>query len=108
MEPAIIDIQATQGDTFAQVFRLEKAGEPLDLSGATVAAELRDRNGDVLPLAVSVGPDPGEITLRYGETPPSYGPHRYDIEVTNADSSVDTWISGRFDIDRDVTNAAAL
>lgn len=106
MEPAIIDLRATQGDTFSQTFRLEKAGTPLDLAGATVAAELRDRNGDVLPLAVVVGPGAGELRLGYSETPPSYGPHRYDVEVTNPDASVDTWISGRFDIDRDVTNAA--
>jgi len=106
MEPAIIDLRATQGDTFKQVFRLEQDGVPLDLSGATVAAELRDRNGVVLPFAVVTGPDPGEVTLRYGATEPSYGPHRYDIEVTNPDTSVDTWVTGRFDIDRDVTNAA--
>src|SRR5262245_6564241 len=106
MEPAIIDLRATQGDTFSQTFRLEKAGTPVDLTGASVAAELRDRNGVVFALAATAGPGAGESTLGYGETPPTYGPHRYDIEVTNPDTSVDTWVTGRFDIDRDVTNAA--
>lgn len=107
MRPSVVDIRETQGDSFEKTFRLVEGGEPIDLTGSTFAAAMRNREGDVTPLVVDVGPQPGEITLRYAETPPGYGHYRYDIERTDAGSQVATWITGRFDIDRDVANAAA-
>jgi hypothetical protein len=108
VEPATIDLRVPAGDTFSQTFRLLDAGIPVDLTGSTVAAELRHpRTSLVVPLAVTVGPDAGEFTLIWGASEPGYGHYRYDVEITDATSIVRTWIKGRFHVERDVTNAAA-
>ena len=109
IEPAIIDLEVPQGDTFTQTFRLlDDDAAPVDLTGATVASELRQtRTGQVVPLAVTVGPGAGEFTLVWGATEPTWGHYRYDVEVIDATSIVRTWIKGRFHVTRDVTNAAA-
>ena len=108
MLPTIVDLKATQGDSFAQAFRLSENGTPVDLTDSTIAAELRDRDGAVIPLTATPDPAlPGVFVLGYGGDVPTYGPHRYDVEVTDADSVVRTWITGRFDVARDVTNALA-
>lgn len=106
MLPAIIDLRDTQGDSFEQTFRLEEGGTPIDLTGSTFAASMRDRAGAVTPLTVEVGPEVGEVTLRYGEMPPTYGRYRYDVEQTDADSAVKTWVAGWITVERDVTSAA--
>ena len=106
-EPAIVDLDVVQGDTFTQEFRLLEAGVPVDLTGATVAAEVRhSRYAISVPLAAIVGPAAGEITLTWGPTRPPYGHYRYDIEVTKT-GVVRTWIKGRFHVERDVTRPVA-
>jgi hypothetical protein len=107
MLPAIVDLKITQGDTLAQTFRLLENGAPVDLAGSTLEAELRNpRTETEIPLTVTVGPGAGEFTLSY-TTPPTYGHYKYDVEETDPASVVRTWIKGRFEVVRDVTNAIA-
>ena len=106
-EPAIVDLYVPQGDTFTQEFRLLEGGVAVDLAGATVAAEVRhSRYAISVPLATTVGPAAGEITLTWGPTKPPYGHYRYDVEVTKT-GVVRTWIKGRFHVERDVTRPVA-
>lgn len=101
--PAIIDVAAYRGDTWQQTFRFSDGTTPIDLTGATVACWAK--NGAVpIPLQVTTGPDPGLVTIALPEDFTA-GNYRYDIEVTNPDSTVTTWVRGRLDVTQDITNA---
>jgi hypothetical protein len=110
--PASIDLCAYAGDTWSQTFRFIEGGEPLDLTDATVGCEARPqggKSGDQEELYVTVGPDPGEVTLAWqpGTEGLESGAYAYDVEVTTPDGRVTTWVRGRLVVERDVTNAAA-
>ena len=107
MLPAIVDLKVTQGDSFAQTFHILENAVPVDLTGSVIEAEFTDRSGAKTPFTVTVEPAAGAFTLSYSGPPPHYGPYRYDVEETDADSYVRTWIKGRFDVARDITNAIA-
>lgn len=96
--PARVDLDAYHGDTYVQTFLL-----PVDLTGATIAAEARNRAGDVTELSVEVTDAPtGRIDLGLPADFP-YGPYVYDIEVI-AGGEVRTWVRGNLRVERDVTN----
>jgi hypothetical protein len=97
--PATVDLTIYHGDTWAQTFRLlDSSGNPHDLTGATVAATVS--NG--VAFQVTVGPDPGVITLRLPPAALPVGSYTYDVEVTQA-GTVTTWIKGALDVLQDVT-----
>lgn len=105
-EPATVDLSALRGDTFSQTFSIESGGEPIDLTGSTVAAALwNPRTGETVPLVVALDPEPGSFTLTFPDPPPEAGRYRYDVEQTDVDGNVRTWIAGGFNVKRDVTNA---
>lgn len=99
--PATVDLDFYRGDTWAQSFRLSRDGLPLDLTGAAVACWAR-RSEIVAQLQVTVGPDPGVVTIADGVL--AAGPWRYDLEVTEAGGTVQTWVRGRLIVEEDVTH----
>ena len=103
--PAVVDLSAYRGDTWAQTFRFLIAGEPVPLDTATVAAEARKFDGEVVPLVVSKG-EPGEVTLGLPEDGLDCGSWTYDLEVSDG-GAVTTWVRGTLTVAPDVTNSEA-
>jgi hypothetical protein len=101
--PATVDLECYRGDTWAQSFRLSADGNPVDLAGATVACWAR-KSELVEHLAVTVGPDPGVVTIAMTNGGISPGAWAYDLEVTDATLTVKTWVRGRLIVERDVTH----
>jgi hypothetical protein len=102
--PAVVDLDAYQGDTWAQTFRFVEAGTPVDLTGATVESHARRVVGSVelVPLVVALG-EPGEVTISYPATGAlESGSYEYDVQV-DVSGLVRTWVRGRLSILRDVT-----
>jgi hypothetical protein len=104
--PAYINLGAYHGDSWAQTFRLLTAPDtPVDLTGATVQSWVINGDGTSTPLQVTVGPDPGTITLELPVAGLPVAAYRYDVEVTDALAAVTTWIRGSLTVQQDVTNA---
>lgn len=103
--PALVNLTAYRGDAWSQPFRFLRDANPLDLSGYTVAAACRSPGDEVFPMVATVGEDEGTIALAFpaGEFPPPRD-YRYDIELTDANGTVTTWVAGRLRVRRDVTN----
>lgn len=102
-QPANVDLDCYRGDTWAQTFRLIDNGLPVDLTGASVESWAR-RSEIVEQLQVTVGPNPGELTIGLPAAGLGHGPYAYDVEVTDAGGTVRTWIRGRLIVERDVTH----
>jgi len=105
--PVNWNLNAYRGDNWGQTFRLLQADAvtPVDLTGCTVASwAAREGNGQPpVILAVAVGPDPGTVTVKVPTSIPA-DTYAYDVEVTEPDGSVTTWVRGRLVVDQDVTN----
>ena len=68
----------------------------------------RDTTGEIHELAVTVGPAAGEVTIAFAdEAAVPRDVYDYDVEVTIA-GAVRTWVRGRLQILRDVTNEAGV
>ena len=106
--PVTVDLTAYRGDSWAQTFRFLEAGTPIDLAAATVAAQARKFDGEVVPLVAAKG-DPGEVTIGLPPGGLDCGSWTYDVEVTfpDPDPSVTTWVRGTLTVSPDVTNSEA-
>ncbi len=103
--PALINLTAYRGDTWAQVFRFKTDTVPLDLTGATVAAWAQLQSGTVVVLdATVVSALAGEVRIGLPAGTAS-GSYTYDVEVTQA-GTVTTWVRGTLTVTTDVTHAA--
>jgi hypothetical protein len=111
--PAVYDLAYYHGDTNTQTFTFKQGdGTPVDLTGATVACWVADKTGAVVvQLDVTVDPDPttGTVTVTLTPGPPGppnppAGHYRYDLEITDNTGAVTTWLQGRFDVTKDITN----
>src|SRR5262245_16598363 len=100
--PARVPLKAYAGDTWAQTFRFLDDGVPVDLTDATAASWVRSTTGKRIALAVSVGPDPGEVTIGIADEPLLRDVYAYDVQVTK-DGAVRTWVRGPLQVLRDVT-----
>jgi hypothetical protein len=100
--PVAVNLNAYEGDSWSQMFRLLRAGAPVDLTSAIVRSECRSPSGDVYAMQCS-SPDPtnGEVVLALPDVEPA--DYAYDIEVTDG-GIVTTWITGRLRVRRGVTN----
>src|SRR5215471_791270 len=100
--PVTHNLRAYRGDTWAQTFRLIWEGQPVDLSTSTVTAwavNCTDRWA-----LVTTGDQDGYVTVALpsgGLNPATYS---YDIEVTDPNAVVTTWIRGRLTVTADITN----
>jgi hypothetical protein len=107
-------VSHTRGDTFERSYILKDAAlVPLDLTGATVAFQIRDPDGSLevdLSTYCTLTPLAGRIDLL---APASVmglpiGPHRFDLQVTYPASPggvgrVKTYDSSTLNIVRDAT-----
>jgi hypothetical protein len=102
--PVKHDLRAYRGDTWSQSFRFIWQGDPVDLSTATVTAWAVNCEGH-WDLPATGGAD-GIVTIAMPdpEIPVSLYTYEYDIEVTEQDGTVTTWVRGRLKVDQDVTN----
>jgi hypothetical protein len=106
--PVTVDLKPYRGDTWSQVFRFKRGAAPVDLTGATVEAEARNREGESFALVAELSDAAlGEVTLRLPPESIPPAPYTYDLEIAE-DGEVTTWIRGRLDVRRDVTNELPL
>jgi hypothetical protein len=104
--PAKVNLLVYRGDSWQQTFRLLQDDVPLDLTDMTIASQARGTTRQVYDLvAIPVG-DPADGILQLGR--PTGGLpvdlYDYDIELTDPGNVVTTWIAGRMQLARDVTN----
>jgi len=102
--PVTVNLSAYHGDTWRQTFRFLKNDAPIDLSSVVIASSaLRRSSSGVSSLGVVIEPDPGMLTL---SLPPGIlpGKYWYDIQITESNGDVKTWVRGELTIEKDVTN----
>jgi hypothetical protein len=102
--PVTVNLEAYRGDTWSQSFAFKLGTNPIDLTGASVSAWMRDPGGVTDGLDVAIEDAPGTVTLRLPVPVPPPNAYVYDIEVTDAADVVTTWVRGRLIVRRDVTN----
>lgn len=112
MTPGRYDLVLYRGDSYSWTFQLWSDPEKtvaISLTGATVAAEFRDKSeGTVvvtfgttvtLPNTIDV-----EMTAEQWTGAPTGGV--WDLEVTFPDASVRTMVAGKVSVTADVTNSS--
>ena len=102
-----------KGDTFDQVpFAILKNNVALNLTGATIRMQLRSECGGLIALNLTSVANAGiTITNAAGGLfkinkqviDIASGLYEYDIQITFADGTVKTWLSGDFNIICDIT-----
>lgn len=105
--PVTVNLDVYRGDSWAQSFAFKFGGAPVDLSGCVVDAWMRSPSEKVYPLDVAVDDAAaGAITVRFpvGADLPPPNAYVYDIEVTDPNDNVLTYVRGRLLVARDVTN----
>lgn len=103
--PATFNTRIYHGDSWAQSFRITQAGQPFDLTGATVEAWCVDFNQDPAELVATVTDATGGIlTISQPEGGLEPGRYAYDVEVTGLDTTTTTWVRGYIDVMRDVAH----
>lgn len=111
--PGPLDLDLYQGDTAVYnliLTRTSADGEekPVDLTGATGLAQIRKnvRDANVLASLTVTFPDPAEgkcrLTLTADESIKA-GSGVWDLQVTEADGTVKTWLRGVVTIDAGVS-----
>lgn len=107
--PVEIPLRAYRGDTWAQTFRLLRDKDvPLDLTGAVVEAWARNRSTqrvEQMQVVLDADLTTGVITLAQPPGGVPAGAYEYDIEVTEANGTVTTWVAGQLLVEQDVTHA---
>lgn len=99
-----------KGDTWNVTnFTINVNDNPKDLTSATIAMKIRDRNG-ILLKSLSTGSGltitdatAGKFKIDAQVLDISIGTHKYDIEITFPDGTVKTWIAGKITIIQDMT-----
>jgi hypothetical protein len=110
-EPARLDLKLVAGDSFSRTVRLqEQNGDPIDLTGLTGRAQIRDRpKGKLLAEFTVTIPTPtnGEITfsLDTTQTRALPGAGVWDLELDGGTTNTHTIVSGDVKVIPDVTVA---
>jgi hypothetical protein len=105
--PANVDVVIVQGDTWAQSFLFSEDGVPTDVSGWTVAAQIRttaDAATDVdLTVSMAEAADGYiTVTLSAANSATLEQENVWDMQRTLS-GAVRTLISGKFTVKREVT-----
>ena len=109
MIPGSYDLCLYRGDSARWQFRLwtdtEKTN-PVDLVGATAAAQIRPGyGGQATDMQCAITPpNIVDMLLPAGKSPPSKG--LWDLEITYANGEVQTVLTGKVTTQGDITNAA--
>jgi hypothetical protein len=99
--PVQVNLDAYQGDSWFQTFRLKTNNVVVDLTGAVVKSGAHGPGSLYFDVPVTLtNPVGGElmISLPSGMRAGSY---RYDIQVAKAGVTT-TWITGRLDVGKEV------
>ena len=122
MKPQRFDFEVYQGDTF-QFDLILKAGDvPVDLTGWTVKAQIKNYGDNTLAatpaLDTTIAADPtlGKIVIKLSDTGTSalaptaiatdgmaVGEYKYDVQATDSYGNVRTFIGGKITVTEDVT-----
>jgi hypothetical protein len=115
MTPGTYDLALYRGDTYSWRFVLwqdDQRSDPVDLTGAQAAAEIRDKpsGAKIVPLDVAItAPNLIDVSLpasRWAGTFPLAG--QWDLEVTFADTSVSTVVRGTVAVTADITHSTPV
>jgi hypothetical protein len=96
-----------RGDTFAEVpINIKINNVDLDLTGSTILMQLRKEAGGIVAFTPSLTIEAGtggnfSIDEQIIDIPACN--YKYDIQITLADDTVSTWISGLFSINDDIS-----
>jgi len=113
MTPGKYDLNLYRGDTYRWTFRLwadEGKTQPVDLTGATVKSEIREKTGgiSISEIVCTLG-GPGEILAELDPaafaTIPASGV--WDLQVTFPDGTVRSMLAGKVTTTGDVTDSTA-
>jgi hypothetical protein len=109
------DIQTRRGDTFGGVkFIFSLNGSPVSLLGCDILMQVRqeaDAQNIIMQFSTADseitigGVDNNEVTI-LPKVVPANAPARkcaYDVQITFPDSTIKTWVTGEFEILKDVT-----
>lgn len=105
--PVIVNLKAYRGDTWSQEFRFKSGPDtPFDLTGATVRSQARSRKqtGATVELIVATDDPDGSVTIALPDDAVA-DVYDYDVQVTDADGEVTTWVRGQMSVAQDVTEA---
>jgi hypothetical protein len=113
MMPGTYPLTLYRGDSYAWRFTLwddDAMSVPIDLTGATVAAEIRDKpSGTTIVSMLCTVTTPNiidvELVADDSENVPLKG--AWDLEVTFPDGQVHTMVAGPVTVTADVTNSTA-
>lgn len=114
--PAKYDLALYRGDTYERTFLLwadSGKTQRVDLTGATARAEIRDVPGGTRVTALDCtipGPVDGQVVIRldaddYANVPAA---GVWDLELTYADTTVQTIVAGKAVTTADVTGSVPL
>lgn len=106
-KPADYDIRLTAGDDYSITIRLLEDGTPIDTTGYTFTAQIRNGylpDGQLIK-SFSVSPVDGgaELTLTKEQTADLVDSSRLYWDVQSASPNVRTWLSGRVYVTPEVT-----
>lgn len=107
--PGVYDLHLYRGDTKGWQFRLwadEGRSVPIDLTGVTPTAQMRDRPGGTIlvsMVAAVVGPNVVQVNLYTAQS--MRAPHKgvWDLQLVYPAGEVQTVVSGTVVVDTDVT-----
>lgn len=102
--PITVNLNAYHGDTWRQLFRFKKNDTPVDLESVTIASQARKISTSIrISLVIAIESDLGLMTL---SLPPDIvaGAYAYDIQITEENGDVKTWVKGKLVIEKDETN----
>lgn len=106
-------VRVYRGDTWSRAWELrDKAGAPIDLTGASARLHLRDGSGTLIVSGdtsdgrIVITPADGRIdmTIPYNAMALNPGTYRFDLEVTHADGTRYTYEQGVLLVLEDVTH----
>jgi hypothetical protein len=112
MAAGIYNILIQQGSSYSQQLTIKQPdGTPVDLTGATVRSQVRERYDDASPIvsfttAIDADPTTGIFTLSLTDAQTaafSFTKALYDIEIVYSDASVDRILQGNVILSKEVT-----
>jgi len=102
--PITVDLNAYHGDTWRKMFRFLRNDDPIDLNSVSIASQARRiSTSTLIPLDIAIEPDPGLMTLSLPDDIDA-GAYAYDIQITELNGDVKTWVKGKLVIEKDETN----
>lgn len=122
LRPKRIDIEVYQGDTFkfATVFKQPPAvegqeGPPVDITGWVGKCEVRSLDNATIKITATVSivdednkttadGSAGRILIDFEDTSlVDGGEYKYDVQMTDADENIRTFLGGKFIVVEDIT-----